>query len=800
MSDVLGGWYRRPISLNCLIGHSGRLVTVEQKQLVGLPLRLLRGVLTRAQDNMKLRTKLLLSFVLLTAGLTCATLWVLRRNAEAQAQHQIEQEARNAVLIFRAVNRQQQMALSRKADLLAWVAFMRNGDATAIEDASGDPWQSEDCNLFALADKDAKIAALHSSGPALPSAAAQEMLHLSVLRGETSGWWFVGKNLYQVVLQPFYEDPATKRTLEGYVIVGRLIDDQTAADLARMTSADIGFQYGDEIIIATLSPDKTNELNHQLHDGRTANQRDLFGEHYLVSAIELTPGVHSAGNLIVLKSYSEVAASLERLNRLLIGIGIVAILAGGTFIFVISDTVTRPLASLVQGVQALEHGDFTHPLKAGGHDEVSRLTHAFDGMRSTLQKNDGLRAQLETQLRQAQKMEALGRLAGGVAHDFNNLLTVIRGHGELMLDRMKPGDPFFNSSTQVLKTADRAVSLTRQMLAFSRMQVLQPKILDVNELIAEMSKLLRRLVREDIEFNMRLGDSLGRVKADPGQLEQVFLNLTVNASDAMPRGGKLTIETRNIVIDGNGSDGRTSLAPGNYILVSVSDTGHGMDAATKSRIFEPFFTTKEPGKGTGLGLATVYGIIQQSGGSILVESEPAQGSRFDVYLPACSERPTDTLQESPREFNSGAGHRKTILIVEDEADVRDLACEFLTSAGYSVLTARDGQEALETVDRLGKSIQVVLTDIVMPKMRGPELGSRLRAVLPHVKIIYMTGYIEQGELEAGILNDGLFLQKPFSREALISQVSRALARLQSSNLGWKPSRIANELSEPTVKR
>jgi signal transduction histidine kinase/CheY-like chemotaxis protein len=749
---------------------------------------------------MQLRTKLLLSFVFLTAGLTTATLLVLRHTAESQAQHQIEQESQNAVLIFRAVNRQQQMALTRKADLLAWVAFMRNGDATAIEDASGDPWQSEDCNLFALADQDAKIVALHSSGPALPLATAQQMLHLSVLRGESSGWWFVGKNLYQVVLQPFYEDPVTKRTLEGYVIVGHLIDDQSAGDLARMTSTDIGFQFGDEIIIATLSPDKTNELNHQLRDGHAANQRNLSGEHYFVSAIELTPGVHSAGSLIVLKSYSEVAGYLQRLNRLLLSIGIVAIFAGGTFIFVISDTVTRPLASLVQGVQALERGDFTHPLDAGGHDEVSKLTHAFDGMRSTLQKNEGVRAQLETQLRQAQKMEALGRLAGGVAHDFNNLLTVIRGHTELMLDRMKPGDPFFNSSTQVLKTSDRAVSLTRQMLAFSRMQVLQPKILDVNELVAEMSKLLRRLVREDIEFNMRLGDSLGRVKADPGQLEQVFLNLTVNASDAMPRGGKLTIETRNIVVEEGNSALHPSAASGSYVLVSVTDSGHGMDAATKSRIFEPFFTTKEPGKGTGLGLATVYGIVKQSGGSIHVESEPAQGSRFDIYLPVCNERLTENFQESHKEFNSGAGHRKTILIVEDEAEVRDLACEFLTSAGYSVLTAQDGQEALETVDRLGKSIQVVLTDIVMPKMRGPELGSRLRAVLPHVKIIYMTGYIEQGELEAGILNDGLFLQKPFSREALISQVSRALARLQSRNLGWKPSRTANELSEPATKR
>jgi signal transduction histidine kinase/CheY-like chemotaxis protein len=425
-------------------------------------------------------------------------------------------------------------------------------------------------------------------------------------------------------------------------------------------------------------------------------------------------------------------------------------------------------------VQALERGDFRYPLKAEGRDEVSQLTRAFGEMRTTLERNEAQRKQLEEQLRQAQKMEALGRLAGGVAHDFNNLLTVIRGHSELMLDRLQPGQALYSHSQQIQKTADRAASLTRQLLAFSRRQVLQGKVVDINVLIADMGKLLRRLVREDIELSLRLSDLPGLLKADPGQLEQALLNLTVNAGDAMPVGGKLIIETQNIVVDKEQTVTRPSLEPGNYVLVSVTDTGHGMDAATKARIFEPFFTTKEPGKGTGLGLAMVYGVVKQSGGHISVESEPGKGSRFELYLPRTEERTEDEFSETARESRASNGHRKIVLVVEDEKEVRELACEFLTAAGYSVLTAQDGKEALDTVERLGGSIQVLLTDIVMPKMRGSELGMRLKSLLPNLKVIYMTGYLEQNETDDGFLEDALFLQKPFSRETVVRQVGQAL--------------------------
>jgi nitrogen-specific signal transduction histidine kinase/ActR/RegA family two-component response regulator len=392
-------------------------------------------------------------------------------------------------------------------------------------------------------------------------------------------------------------------------------------------------------------------------------------------------------------------------------------------------------------------------------------------MRSTLQRNEAQREQLEGQLRQSQKMEALGRLAGGVAHDFNNLLTVIKGHSELLLDRMKVADAFYGSTQQIMKTADRAASLTRQLLAFSRMQVLQPKILDLNTLVADMSKLLRRLVREDIEFSFRLGDSLGRVKADPGQIEQVLLNLTVNASDAMPQGGKLTIETRKLKVDAAYALARPPLRLGHYVQLVVTDTGHGMDAATMSRIFEPFFTTKESGKGTGLGLATVYGVVSQSGGFIWVESSPGNGARFEIYLPRVSEKEEAVSYE--RASGRSRGGSETVLVVEDEDEVRALASEFLSSAGYSVLTAKDGLEALEISERLGGAIQLLLTDVVMPKMRGTELAQEMKARFPRLRVVYMSGYLEQDPCCAAILEKAIVLQKPFSRDSLVREIGDA---------------------------
>ena len=760
-----------------------------------MSLRTIPELLRKAAANLRLRTKLLLSFLLLTTALTCATLLVVRHNAEGQARQEIEKDAQSAALTIQLVQRQVQMSLSRRADLLASLAFMRNGDVTTIEDASNDPWQSDECNLFVLADRTGKLEALHARYGAFAEEDAQHMLWRAANRGERFGWWFGRGSLYQVVMQPFYTNAEKKGKPAGYVVVGRLMDAHAVLDLGKLSTSDVVFRYGGKVVVSTLTPWKQAEFERWTKDGNVPVELSLSGERYRTHPVELTLAAYPSTTVTVLKSYDGVTAYLQALNRLLLGLGLVTLLGGAALMFVISDTITQSLGTLVEGVKALERGNFSYPLKATGNNEVSRLTRAFAEMRETLERNQSQKMELEEQLRQAQKMEALGRLAGGVAHDFNNLLTVIRGYSELLLDRIQPGDNFHHCAQQIRKTADRASSLTRQLLMFSRRQVLQAKVVDVNELIADMGKLLRRLIREDIELQLQLGDSPGRVKADPGQLEQVLLNLVVNAGDAMPVGGRLTIATENVVVDEEYRRSRPSAELGSFLLISVRDTGRGMDAATKSHIFEPFFTTKEPGKGTGLGLATVYGVVKQSGGFIWVESEPGRGTCFGIYLPL-TEESLDTLSAPNRELVAAKTRRKTVLVVEDEKEVRELACEFLTAAGYRVLTAEDGLEGLETLNRLGDCIELVLTDVVMPRMRGPELGRRIQKARPEIKIIYMTGYLDHHEDEGGILEEATILQKPFSRDSVVRHVSLALKGKMASKVETPTStRMASEFAD-----
>jgi len=725
------------------------------------------------QTKLRLRTKFILSLVLVTAGLTCGTLLVVMRSAEAQMQREIEEGARNAILTFRVVEQQQQIALSRKADLLATLAYIRSGDASTIRDASENPWQSDDCNLFVLADRKGKVVALRTTTPTFSAATAEELLRRSVKEGGRAGWWLSGKRLYQVVWQPYYADAPLNNTLLGTVVVGREIDAARASDLGRISASQMVFRHGGDVVVSTLLAIKEQELAVQIQDRPAPEQIQIEGERFFASSVELGPGMHSDLSLTVLKSYDSLMASLLRLKHLLLGLGLMAVLAGVGLVFVITDRFTSPLASLVEGVRAVERGDFTYPLGSNGGDELAQVTRAFDRMRSTLQKNETHRQQLENQLRQSQKMDALGRLAGGVAHDFNNLLTVIKGHGDLLLGRLEPADSLRLSGLQIVKAADRAASLTRQLLAFCRMQLLQPKVLDLNALVSDMCSLLRRLVREDIAFAFQAGESLGRVKADPGQIEQVIINLTVNACDAMPEGGKLTIETHNVKVDEEWAAARPPIRPGAYVLLAVTDTGQGMDASTRARIFEPFFTTKEQGKGTGLGLATVYGVVKQSGGCIWVNSEPGKGARFEVYLPRVEERAEAArAQEVP---DASVRRRATVLIAEDEEAVRELASEFVSSAGYTVLTAKDGAEALAIAERSAEPIHLLITDVVMPKMRGPELAKRLKALQSDLKIVYMSGYLEFNSGNGQFLEEGFFLQKPFSRNTLVGKVDEALS-------------------------
>jgi two-component system cell cycle sensor histidine kinase/response regulator CckA len=383
------------------------------------------------------------------------------------------------------------------------------------------------------------------------------------------------------------------------------------------------------------------------------------------------------------------------------------------------------------------------------------------------------RRALEEQFRQAQKMEAVGRLAGGVAHDFNNLLMVISGYAEVLLEQFDGDDPRQGKIQAIQQAADRATTLTRQLLAFSRKQFLELKVVDVNAIVSDMERLLRPLIGETIELSTRLTSGVGHTRADAGQLEQVIMNLVVNSRDAMPRGGKITIQTSETTLEAHTSREHGLIAPGSYIVLTVSDNGLGMDSETQSRIFEPFFTTKEKGKGTGLGLSTVYGIVKQSGGYIFADSGVGRGTRFRIYLPRVDD-PAETAGTQHTAQVPGGGS-ETVLLVEDEESVRQLVRDTLEARGYKVLEADDGEAGLQTAKEFAGTIDVIITDVVMPGMSGRELAQRVTEARPETKVLYLSGYTEEAIAHEGALDPGTaFLQKPFTLQLLSRKVREVL--------------------------
>jgi two-component system cell cycle sensor histidine kinase/response regulator CckA len=429
------------------------------------------------------------------------------------------------------------------------------------------------------------------------------------------------------------------------------------------------------------------------------------------------------------------------------------------------------------GGEGRYEGVCKHRNKDGKIFEVELISHQFDyagrRVRLVVAQDISERHVLEQQLRQAQKMEAVGRLAGGVAHDFNNLLMVIKGHTELLMSTLSPADSVARKITQIDRAADRAAALTKQLLAFSRMQVLQPRVMNLNGVVEDMGKLLPRLIGEDVELGIRTAPGLGAIRADASQMEQIIMNLAVNARDAMPTGGRLIIETSNAELDRTYNSTHPIVKPGRYVLLAVSDTGTGMDAETQAHIFEPFFTTKEAGKGTGLGLATVYGVVKQSGGFIWVYSEVGKGTSFKIYLPRV-DQPEDKANTAPPFVEAPRG-TETILLAEDEQDVREVAREFLESGGYTVIEARNGADALRLATEHKATIDLLVSDMVMPGMTGKELARRLKQQHSGVGVVYMSGYSEQTAAETAETGGKmLLLTKPFSRGSILRTVREAL--------------------------
>ncbi|HEX9734313.1 MAG TPA: ATP-binding protein [Thermoanaerobaculia bacterium] len=496
----------------------------------------------------------------------------------------------------------------------------------------------------------------------------------------------------------------------------------------------------------------------------------------LSKPLATTDGV--VGHLFVLRPLPPLLARLPQYALMLAAVVFALLAVSAIMTAALKRLISGPILRLARAAhQVRDHEDYSVRVKKSGDDEVGYLTEAFNQMLATIEHNSAaLRAayheqkRLQDQLLLAQKMESIGRLAGGVAHDFNNYLTVIVGSAELAMSQLSPESPLQRLLENVRKATTQASNLTRQLLAFARQQIIAPRVIDPNRLLVDMEKMLRSLVGEPVELAVIPLADVWPIRADPNQMSHVLMNLAVNARDAMPEGGKLTIETRNVAVDD--ADETPEIAGGEYVLIKVTDTGAGMTAAALQHLFEPFFTTKELGKGTGLGLATCYGIVKQSGGHILVDSAPGRGTTFRIFFERSREGAVDRAAVGSR-MNLPTGD-ETVLVVEDNALVRQTAVTLLRAQGYDVLEAAGGPDALRLVEQHEGEIDVLVTDVMMPQMNGKDVAQRLLALRPQLRVLYVSGYAEviadQGELEEGIE----FLQKPYTSEALIRRVRTML--------------------------
>lgn len=549
----------------------------------------------------------------------------------------------------------------------------------------------------------------------------------------------------------------------GFLFIGRLWN---------TTALDEKAMFSNNNKISLVPPGRyANQIKNDEHDGLIVFSRPL-------NAWDGSP----LAELVVRNE----SPTVRELNRQSEGLWLAFCVFAVVVLLLISLSIVRWVSQPLRRIMdSLKRSD-AKPIDGLCHDqsefgEMARTTRKFFEQRDNLMREmeerrateEALRKS-EDELRHSQKMEAVGRLAGGVAHDFNNLLTAIIGYAELIATRTSSNSLAKQNAELIRKAGEQAAALTRQLLAFSRKQILQPKVIDLNTLVLEMEKLLRRVIGERFDLQAHPDAANGRVKADPSQLEQVVLNLGVNARDAMPRGGELIIRTENVRLDWETAPQiATSLVPGDYVMLSVTDTGAGMNEETKSHIFEPFFTTKGPGKGTGLGLATVYGIVRQTGGGISVESEPGKGSTFRIYLPQES-APVDFTRTSLTPVEK-TDNFETVLVVEDEDIVRDLVCAVLEDQGYNVLCARDGLEALDMAEDCDGPIHLLVTDVIMPHMNGHELAGKLSQLRPDMKILYVSGYSDNEIGDHGQLDPRYeLLQKPFTPQTLARKIREVI--------------------------
>ena len=691
----------------------------------------------------------------------------MRRHVREDLVSTLRAESSVYTEIERARREQAQQSAALIAGQSSLKALMSTNYPKTVQDASESILGNSRADLLILENPRGSLLAFHSKLGDVTQSPIEPLMHSSL--GEED-WWFEGGHLYDVNFAPIVSGSGTEQRVLGRMALGREITRQSILSSGAFGNSAFLFERRGSVLLSSLASDVWSEFESSAPRGHAApasvGEINIRGERYLASFVEL-PGDHPV-RLYCLQSYDQATSFLHDLNRMLLTLGAFAVLMGALIAFVISRQITRPLEQLVLGTKQLEKGDFEFQIPIRGRDEVADLSRAFGEMR------DSLKQSRENLLRSA-RLEAVGRLAGGVAHDFNNLVMIIKGYSEMLLSSATAeARPHLE---EIKRAGERASALTRQLLAFSRKQVLEPQVLDPNQIVRNMVKMLRVLIGEDIELVTTFSDQIGRVLADPGQLEQVVMNLAVNARDAMPEGGKIVIETQPCYLDEVATAASGELGPGKYVLVAVTDTGCGMSEATQAHIFEPFFTTKGT-NGTGLGLATVFGIVKQSGGHISVHSEVGVGTTFKVYLPALEKSVPLAAAQKIEATVRGSG---TILLVEDEPALRTLAVESLKKLGYSVLQAGNGLEALAVADQHSGNIDVVVADIVMPRMGGPELVEKLREKRSGFAVIFMSGYTESSVLEnARIGSEAVLLNKPFSTETLAAKISELRQKLAGS--------------------
>jgi signal transduction histidine kinase/CheY-like chemotaxis protein len=708
-----------------------------------------------------LRTKLLVCMFSIVFLLTSAVLFLVQARMKAQVRSDLTENVRQQSRVYAEVERSRQEQSRQSAEMIAeqptLKALMSTNHRPTVQDASGSILLTSRADLLILENPRAELLALHTRYSDVTAAMAEPLLKTS--SGEED-WWFIEGHLYNVNFVPIVAGNGLEERVLGRMALGREIKNDSILGNGAYGRSEFIFERRGDVLLSSLSSELWAEAEATLrHNGQEfigELETDIHGERYVAGFVEL-PGDHPV-RLYCLQSYDRATSFLQALNRMLLILGAVAVLAGACVAFLLSRQITRPIERLVAGTRQLQKGNFEFQLPIQGKDEVAHLGRAFAEMRDSLQKSR------EGMLRSA-RLEAVGRLAGGVAHDFNNLIMIIKGYSEMLLDSATPDSR--PQIEEIKRAGDRASALTRQLLAFSRKQILEPQILDPNQIVKNMVKMLQVLIGEDIELVTSLSTGIGRVQADPGQLEQVVMNLAVNARDAMPTGGKLIVETQPTELDDCYATAHPDVTPGPYVLVAVTDTGCGMSKDTLEHIFEPFFTTKDPGKGTGLGLATVYGIVKQSRAHITVYSELEKGTTFKIYFPSL-DKAIPLSRSLP--FAAAPKGEGTVLLVEDEPALRVLAAESLRKLGYNVLQAANGLEALAVADGYIGHIGIVVTDVVMPRLGGPELVARLREKRDGFSVIFMSGYTELAALENSKIGHAVLLNKPFSTEVLARKI------------------------------